>query len=165
MSIETIPNIGNVEFRPIQPEDGPAVVRYFEAITPEDIRMRFFGPLRALSTRQVEQATQLDPERELAYVVQDRTTSDLLSIGRLAFEPGTRRAEFAISVRSDMKGRGIGRFVIERIIALARERGISEIFGDILEENTTMLAFAKQLGFSLTNVAESAAIVRATYTL
>ena len=165
MSLETISSVGHVEFRPIRPDDRAALVRYFEAITPEDIRMRFFGPMRALSTKQLNRMTNVDPRRELAYVVVDHVTSDLLSIGRLAFEPGTERAEFAISVRSDMKGRGIGRFVMERIIAAARERGIAEIFGDILEENTTMLAFAKQLGFALTNVPESAAIVRATYKL
>ena len=165
MTVETLPNIGPVNLRPMRPDDGRALVRFFERSTPEDVRLRFLGPLRALSTRQVERFTHIDPEREVAYVVEEPATREFMSIGRLAIAPDSHRAVFAIAVRSDLKGRGIGRFVMAHLLDEARERGVEEIFGDILDENTTMLAFARQLGFTLTNVPESAAIVRATYRL
>ncbi|HEX9464893.1 MAG TPA: GNAT family N-acetyltransferase [Alphaproteobacteria bacterium] len=165
MLVETLTRFGPVNLRPIHPKDGGALVRYFERLTPEDVRFRFFGPMRELSPRQVERFTHVDHEREIAQVVEDPETGDLLAVGRLAFDPGGRRAEFAISVRSDLKGRGLGRFVIAHLIERARQRGVEELFGDILEENTTMIAFAKELGFTMTRVPESAAIVRAVYRL
>jgi acetyltransferase len=165
MTVETLSRIGPVNLRPIRPDDGPGLVRYFEHLTPEDVRFRFFGPLRELSTVQIEQVTHVDQQREFAEVVEDPKTGDLLAVGRLAFRTDPHRAEFAISVRSDVKGRGLGRFVIRRLMNLARQRGVEEIFGDILEENTRMVAFAKELGFTITRVPESAAILRATYKL
>lgn len=165
VSVETLARIGPVNLRPILPKDGDALVRYFERLTPEDVRFRFFGPMRCLSTKQVERFTRLNHDREIAQVVEDPATGDFLAVGRLAFDAAGRRAEFAISVRSDLKGRGVGRFVIAHLIDRARKRGVEEIFGDILAENTTMIAFAKELGFTITRVPESAAIVRAVYKL
>jgi acetyltransferase len=165
MTVETLSRIGRVNLRPIRPDDGPGLVRYFEHLTPEDVRFRFFGPMRALSTEQVRRFTHVDQEHEIAQVATDPASDEFLAVGRLAFRQDPHRAEFAISVRSDLKGRGLGRFVIKRLVEMARERGVTEIFGDILEENTTMVAFARELGFTVDRVPESAAILRATYKL
>jgi acetyltransferase len=133
-------------------------------MTPEDVRLRFFASLRALSTRQLERLTQVDGERETAFVLEasEGRPSEILSIGRLAVPPEEQgRAEFAVTVRSDLKGRGIGRFMLTHLIDEARRRGLSEIFGDILEENAAMLALSRELGFTLAPIAESPAIIRA----
>jgi acetyltransferase len=166
--VESLPTIGKVIVRPVRPEDGTALASYFERMTPEDVRMRFFAPIRSLTTRQLARFTQIDYDREMAFVMESTaqtTPPDLLGIARLAADPDNRHAEFAISVRSDLKAKGIGRMIMARLIEYARQRGIGEMFGDILEENTTMLDFCRKMGFSLAVVPESAAIVRATLKL
>jgi len=167
MPLDAVPGLGPMRLRPIRAEDAAALVRYFERLTAEDVRLRFFAPLRSLSTRQVERFTQVDGERETAFVLEapEEGRPEILSIGRLAKTQEGPRAEFAVSVRSDLKGRGIGRFMLTYLIEQARQRGFNEIFGDMLEENEAMLALSRELGFTLTPVAESSAIIRATHAL
>lgn len=167
MPLDAVPGLGPMRLRPIRADDAAALVRYFERLTPEDVRLRFFAPLRSLSTRQVERFTQLDGERETAFVLEapEGGRPEILSVGRLAKAPEGARAEFAVSVRSDLKGRGIGRFMLTYLVEQARQRGFGEIFGDILEENEAMLALSRELGFALAPVAETSAIIRATRAL
>ncbi len=164
MPLDALPGLGPVRLRPVRADDGPALVRYFERLTPDDVRLRFFAPLRSLSTRQLEQVTRADGMRESAFILEasEGGQPEILSVARLAAAAGERRAEFAISVRSDLKGRGIGRFMLTQLIQEARRRGLEEIFGDMLEENEAMLALSRQLGFSLAPVTETASIIRAT---
>lgn len=168
MPLDAPPGLGPVRLRPIRVDDGPALVRYFEKLTVEDVRLRFFAPMRALTTRQLERFTHLDDARETALVLEapEEGRDEILSVARLAVPPQEEgHAEFAISVRSDLKGRGFGRFMLRHLVGQARERGLKEIFGDILEENKAMLALAKELGFTLDLVADAPAIVRATLVL
>ncbi|MBV8538520.1 MAG: N-acetyltransferase [Alphaproteobacteria bacterium] len=167
MPLDSVPGLGPMRLRPIRPDDAAALVRYFERLTPEDVRLRFFAPLRSLSTREVERFTRVDGERETALVLEaaEAGRPEILSIGRLARAPEGTRAEFAVSVRSDLKGRGIGRFMLTHLVEEARRRGFGEIFGDILEENEAMLALSRELGFALAPVVENAAIIRATRAL
>jgi acetyltransferase len=167
MPLDAVPGLGPMRLRPIRAEDAAALVRYFERLTAEDVRLRFFAPMRSLSTRQVERFTRVDGERETAFVLEgsEGGRPEILSIGRLAKAAEGTRAEFAVSVRSDLKGRGFGRFMLTHLVEQARQRGFGEIFGDILEENEAMLALSRELGFALVPVAENSSIIRATRAL
>jgi acetyltransferase len=67
---------------------------------------------------------------------------------RLMAEPDRERAEYSVLVRSDLKGRGLGRRLMEAMVAHARDQGIGEIYGDVLRENVAMLRLAERLGFA-----------------
>jgi len=142
---ENVAGFGSLRMRPVRPEDAPAIVRYFEQLTPEDVRLRFFTPMRELSPALLARLTQIDYDREMAFVLLD-ATSGILGVARLAADPDNLKAEFAVSVRSDLKGRGLGRFLMQALVGYARSRGIREIFGDVLQGNTLMLALARDLG-------------------
>ena len=168
MPLDAPPGLGPVRLRPIRADDGPALVRFFEKLTAEDVRLRFFAPLRALSTRQLRRFVELDSKRETALVLEapEEGQQEILSVARLAVPAGEEgRVEFAVSVRSDLKRRGIGRLMLQHLLDQAATRGFNEIFGDILEENEAMLALSRELGFKLAPVAENAAIIRATRVL
>ncbi len=162
---ETIPSIGPALLRPVRPEDENAFVRFFESLSPEDVRLRFFAPLRELPRTQLVRLTQIDYDREMAFVLETRSgtaTSDILGVVRIAADPDNQRAEFALTVRSDLKGRGLGTLLLGRMLDYARDRGTGEVFGDILAENTLMLALCRQLGFEITQLVETTGIFRAT---
>jgi acetyltransferase len=83
-------------------------------------------------------------------------------VARIAADPDNARAEFAVTVRSDLKGHGAGRFLMQRIGAYAKKRGIGELFGDILAENTSMLALCRELGCSISSAPHDQSLMRAT---
>jgi len=153
---------GPATLRAVRPDDGPALQRFFERLTPEDIRLRFFAPLRELPDGHMARLLNVDPERELALVLEREGEGEVLAIGRIACERGVpERAEFAVTVRSDLQGRRIGTYFLNRLIDFARERGVTEIYGDILAENAAMISVVEELGFRVEPLEETTAIRRA----
>jgi acetyltransferase len=161
--------LGRLLLRPVRPEDAPMFRAAFDLMSPEDIRLRFFGPIKDMGHEMAARLTQIDYDREMALIVVRPEEAELgarfLGVVRIAADPDNRRAEFAITVRSDLKGRGIGRFLMRRIVAYAKGRGIGEIFGDILSENQPMLDLSRRLGFTIAELSADHGIVRATLVL
>jgi len=146
-----------ITLRPIRPEDGPAHVRFFESLNEEDVRYRMFVRMRELSPQQLARFTQIDYDREMALIA-TRPGPDgepeTLGVVRAVSDPDNVRAEFAVTVRSDLKGMGLGRVLMEHIIAYCRARGTAEIVGDALPQNTRVLRLVKSLGFETEQVPE-----------
>ncbi len=162
--VEQLPGLGSALLRPVRPEDEQAFVRLFDRLSAEDVRLRFFAPLREMPRRQLARLTQIDYDREMAFVLEASgpEQGEILGVVRIAADPDNQRAEFAVTVRSDLKGRGIGTLMLSRMLDYARDRGIAEVFGDILGENTMMIALCRDLDFALAALPEGGGIVRAS---
>ncbi len=147
----TLPDGQQLLLRPIRPEDAsPLHVMVDEKTTVEDRRLRFFATIRTISPELCARLTQIDYDREMALVALDPAApSDdaFWGVVRVASDPDRQRAEYAILVRSDRKGRGLGRILMQTILDYARAEGIGEVFGIVLSENRGMLALAEELGF------------------
>jgi acetyltransferase len=135
--------------RPIRPEDELLYRRFFAGVTDQDLRLRFFSPVRTSSHSFVARFTQIDYARAMAFIAIDETTGQMLGVARLHANATYESGEYAILVRSDLKGRGLGWLLMQTIIAYARAEGLRGIEGQVLAENTTMLAMCKELGFSV----------------
>ncbi len=137
--------------RPILPEDEPLVHHMVENQTPEDLRLRFFAPLKRLSHQAAARLTQMDYDREMGLVAlgPDPESGKTIMYGvvRINADPDNVRAEYAVMVRSDMKGQGLGHQLMRKILEYARTRGIKEVYGEVLRENTNMLGMCRALGF------------------
>lgn len=137
--------------RPVRPEDAEAHAEMFRRLTPEDVRWRFFSQLRELPAVQIARLTQIDYDREMAFVAVRRHpdgAEDMLGISRLIREADGERAEFAVVVDRAMKGQGLGRHLMQRLFDWAAATGIAEITGQVLADNAPMLAFIRALGFA-----------------
>ncbi|MCF8470557.1 MAG: GNAT family N-acetyltransferase, partial [Parvibaculum sp.] len=135
--------------RPIRPEDAPLTDDLLAHTDPEDVRLRFLSPLRKLPRQLAARLTQIDYDREMAFVVfTDETRAEAAAVGRLSEDPDRERAEFAILVRSDLHGRGLGYALMLKLIDYAGKRGVGEIFGHVLRENRSMLNMCDELGFT-----------------
>lgn len=148
----------NVVLRPIRPEDELAHREFFSRLQPEDVRLRFFVVVRALSKKQFARLMQIDYDREMAFIASARTADgrpETLGVVRVVADPDNAQAEFAIIVRSDLKGKGLGSILAEKMIRYCRGRGIKELYGDILSENKAMLALARKLGFHVASCPEA----------
>jgi acetyltransferase len=115
-------------------------------LTAEDIRLRFFGPVRELTHEMAARLTQIDYDREMALLLLDG--EELLGVGRLAADPGFEQAEFALVVASDRQRRGYGELLLREVLGYAKSRGIKRVLGHILRENRRMLELSKRLGFA-----------------
>lgn len=136
--------------RPIRPEDAEAHGAFFARLSPEDVRYRFFTPLRALTPEQMARLTQVDYQREIAFIAQRPGSGETVGVARLVREEmDGAEAEFAIVLEPSVKKKGLGRLLMQEIFAWARSQGISEIVGQVLADNTPMIHFVRSLGFSL----------------
>jgi acetyltransferase len=152
-----------LEVRPIRPEDAGAHAALFRRLTPEDVRYRFFSLLRDLSAEQIARMTQIDYDREMAMIAV--SGDQILGVARLVREPSGSDAEFAIVVDPAVKGKGVGRHLMERIIAWGRAKRLETISGQILADNARMLAFIRHLGFEIRRIPGESDVVEARLTL
>lgn len=136
-----------VLLRPVRPGDEPLLQDLFVHMTHEDQRLRFFAPMRMLSHELAARLSRLDYDREMALIALHDGAP--LGVARYAASDDPRRAEFAVAVRSDWKGRGIGYVLMTHLVDAARAAGIREVFGDVLHENKPMLDMCRALGFLL----------------
>ena len=109
--------------------------------------MRFFQALHQLPDHLARRLTQIDYDREMAFVVIDEASAEGVGVVRLALDPDRQRGEYAIIVRSDRHGTGLGFRMMQEIIAYARTAGARQVYGDVLSENRAMLDMAAELGF------------------
>jgi acetyltransferase len=139
---------GQMIVRPIRPDDEPSYTRFFAAISPDDVRLRFFSGRRSFPHTFVAHLTQIDYAREMAFVAIDNRSRELLGVSRLVLDPDLTHGEFGILVRSDMQARGIGWQLMEALLKYARSEGVKEVKGIVHVENKNMLEMAHQLGFA-----------------
>lgn len=139
-----------VTIRPIRPEDEAQHLRFLGKLNAEDIRMRLFQARSELPRSELARLTQIDYDREMAFIaeaIDADGTPETLGVARTICDPDNVEAEFALLVRSDLKGGGLGAMLFEQLIAHARSRGTQRLAGLILRENTRMLKLSRAMGF------------------
>ena len=135
--------------RPIRPEDEPLIHEMLKHVTMQDLRLRFFAPMKEFSHEFIARLTQLDYARAMAFVAFDEASNELVGVVRIHSDSVYESGEYAILLRSDLKGRGLGWTLMQMIIEYARSEGLKAISGDVLSENTVMLAMCRSLGFEV----------------
>jgi acetyltransferase len=154
-----------ITIRPIRPEDAQAHTAFFARLSPQDIRYRFFSAIRELSPEQTVRLTQVDYDREMAFIAVRNATNETVAVARLACDPDGRSGEFAVIVQADMKGRGLASHLMHRLIDWGRQQGLREIEGQILADNHPMLAFVRHLGFTVHRMADDPEVMEAKLAL
>ena len=135
--------------RPIRPEDEPAIHELLRHVTPEDLRLRFFAPMKEFTHPFIARLTQLDYARAMAFVAFDEASNELVGMVRIHSDSIYESGEYAILLRSDLKGRGLGWALMQLIIEYTKSEGLKVIFGDVLQENRIMLQMCRDLGFEV----------------
>ncbi len=136
--------------RPIRPEDEPSHRAFVESLRPEDLRLRFFSVRRSLPRSELARLVQIDYAREMAFIALAPGADgvpETLGVVRAVADPDNREAEFAVIVRSDLKGRGLGDLLMTKILRYLRGRGTARVVGDVLHENKAMRDLALRHGF------------------
>jgi RimJ/RimL family protein N-acetyltransferase len=135
--------------RPVRPDDEPLILDLLQHVSREDLRLRFFDSIKEFSHSFLVRLTQLDYARAMAFVAFDETSGDILGVVRLHCDPAGERGEYAILLRSDLKGRGLGWALMQMMIEYGKSEGLKQIIGQILHENAVMLKMCRELGFEV----------------
>ncbi len=166
----TVRDGSTLHLRPIRPQDAASLNAMIARCDPHDIRMRFFTALKSLPSALAARLTQIDYDREMAFVALDPSTAhlecpDVVGVVRLMSQPNLRKAEYAVIVRSDMKGKGLGFILMQLIITYAKQMGIQTLIGEVLAENKAMLLMCEELGFVKRVDEEDNAVMRVSLDL
>ncbi len=140
----------SLTLRPIRPEDEAQHLAFLGQLDPEDIRMRVFYSRRSIERSELARLTQIDYEREMAFLAveqDDAGAEQTLGVVRAIADPDNIAAEFGIIIRSDLKGGGLGRILMDKMVRYARDKGTQRLIGTVISENKPMLLLAHELGF------------------
>lgn len=140
-----------VLLRPIRPEDETTHQAFDNALSREDRYKRYFGERPQFSHEQMARLTQIDYEREMAFIATAKTVNGFETLGvvRAQRDIDNTEAEFAIAIRSDMKNTGLGTRLLEKMVNYCREQGTHELKGSTMLENSGMANLARKLGFTV----------------
>jgi|SRR6202790_680972 len=135
--------------RPIRPDDDLLIRDLLAHVSKEDLRLRFFDSIKEFSHEFIASLTHLDYTRAMAFVAIDEASNETLGVVRLYTDSSREASEYAILLRSDLKGRGLGWALMQLIIDYAKSEGLKRIDGQILQENSVMLKMCRELGFEI----------------
>ena len=160
VEVVTLKNNTQATLRPIKPEDEQAHQAFDQSLNKEDRYKRFFGELPQFNHDQLAKMTQIDYDREMAFIVCQRFEGKTRTLGvsRVIMDPDNLHAEFAIVVRSDCQGLGLGRILMTAAINHCKRQGVESIEGITLPENTGMIELARKLGFKISRDFEEGSI-------
>ena len=140
-----------ITIRPVRPEDEPAHRAFIDSLAPDDMRMRFFHSRPRLERTELARLVQIDYTREMAFIATADDASgalQTLGVARAIADPDNVQAEFGIILRADLKGRGLGRLLLQRLITYQRAAGTLRLVATILAENEGIRALGRRLGFT-----------------
>jgi len=141
-----------LQVRPIRPEDGERLQSFYAQCSPADLRLRFFLARREVPRSELARYCQIDYEREMTFVALDGES--IAGEVRAVCDPDNAEAEFAVQVASGWQRRGLGRLLMEKLIAYLRARGTGAVTGQCLQENQGMIKLARDLDFTVQSAPE-----------
>lgn len=159
----SLPSGLSLLIRPVRPEDEPLFQKFFKRISEEDFRLRFFAQVKEFDHVFLARLVQIDYARSMAFLALDKVTGEMLGVARLHADDNHEVAEYAILVRSDLKGRGLGWSLMQLVLEYAKASGISRIFGKVLRNNMGMLQMCRELGFEISPDAEDPEVLSVNY--
>lgn len=150
-SHETTADNDHIFIRPVKPEDAPLLVDLFNVLSTKSIYYRFFSPIKELKPDMLARFTQIDYDREIALVAIDESANPerILAVARIIGDPDGKKGEFSIVVGDPWQGKGIGSFLLKRVLNIAESRGFENVMGLVLKENKNMIEMGKKLGFKI----------------
>lgn len=135
--------------RPVRPDDELCIKSLLEHVTKEDLRLRFFSSIKDFSHLFLARLANLDYRTAMAFIAFDESTHETLGVVRVHADAAHTAGEYAIVLRSDLKGRGLGWALMRMMIDYSKSEGLTMIRGQVLQQNSVMLKMCRELGFTV----------------
>ena len=146
--------------RPVKPEDEPLVREMLASLSEATLRERFFQTIKAISHEMLIKLCNIDYDREMTMVaeVRENGARKIIGVAGLMVEPDSKSGEYAVVVREQYHGKGIGYKLVDVLIGIAQEKGLEEFYGIVLADNRKMLRVCQKLGFTIRPLQEEDAV-------
>lgn len=141
----------NITVRPIRPEDAKIELEFVHNLSPESKYFRFMQALHELTPQMLMRFTQIDYDREMALIAVAETGEKETEIGvaRYVTNPDGESCEFAIVIADEWHKKGLGSHLLNKLIQIARMKGLYIIDGEVLASNKPMLDLVQAFGFNI----------------
>lgn len=136
-----------VRIRPVRALDSERVQNFVRGLSEQSRRTRFMSNIKELSEEVLVNFTRLDYSRDMALLMINQE-HDILGIARYAADPDLSACEFAVTVSDAHQGKGIATILMNSLFYVARQQGFKTMYGEVLANNTNMLAMSAKLGFT-----------------
>ncbi len=138
--------------RPVKHTDGPLLKRFFYTLSPESVYNRFLSPIHEITDEQVRPFVEIDYDQRMAIAAVRRTDQEeeILGVARYFRHETGHGADVAVVVSDAVQNQGLGSLLLNRLIEVARSRGITHFTSTVDPQNMRLLHFAKALGFKRT---------------
>jgi len=157
----------HVHLSPVRPQDADAERDFVGALSLTSRYRRFHFGLRELTPEQSRAMTEIDQHHHVAFVGRpsEGPQAPIVADARYVLRADSADAEFAIAIADGWQGAGLGRALLTRLLAHAREQGVRRLFGEVLWSNPAMLALARSMGAQVMRNPGDATSVRVTFAL
>jgi len=136
-----------LSLRPVRPQDAPGLIAMIDRSQPRDVRFRFGGAMRHLSPELAANLSQIDYDRQMAFVA-EQAGGAIVGVARLVADPEGETAEFALMVESDRQEQGLGRLLMKTLLDYAQHRGLRQVWGQVARANDRMLELCAAFDFA-----------------
>ena len=148
-TLRTLKNGVSVVFRPIECVDKTKFQDFFKSLSAASVHFRFFGIIKELPNETVEKYCNLDYKQEMAIVAEPKSEGKIVGVVRLVLDSDRRQGEFALVVADAWQGLGLGIELLNYIIKVARDYGLSEIHCFVSSDNKRMVLLAEKVGLKV----------------
>lgn len=132
--------------RPVLPTDEKVLDALFDRVSPSDLHFRFLSSMRHVDHARIASMVNLDYDHTISFIAFDGA-GEPIATAMLAADPGSEDAEIALSVRSDMKGRGVGWTLLQHVIRYGKARGFENIRSIESRQNSETIGLERNAGF------------------
>jgi RimJ/RimL family protein N-acetyltransferase len=130
-------------------DDAALYPDFLSNVTAADLRLRFLASMREVSHALLDKLIHYDPAHAMAFIAVDELSREMLGVVRLHDDTSGESAEFAILVRSGLKGHGVGWLLMKHMLEFSRHKGLKTVRGQVLSKNASMIAMCAELGFHI----------------
>jgi GNAT superfamily N-acetyltransferase/acyl CoA:acetate/3-ketoacid CoA transferase beta subunit len=141
----------NVQFRLIRPDDADRIKELFYDLSEESIYFRFLTPLRSLRRQTLQDFYNVDQDRDISIVAvistdDEKEVEEIIGAGRYLLDRSKNEAEFALLVQDDYQGRGVGTFLLNHLMRIAKSKGVKRFIAYVHPQNQKMVRFIHKTG-------------------
>jgi len=149
-----------IYFRPVRPTDERGIQDLFYSLPKQDVYLRYFQHLTALPHKIAQPMVAIDYMDRMAIVgvvgkEEPENKEQIIAVGRYIRNPHTNLAEVAFTTHNAWQKKGIGTFLLDYLITIAREHNIRGFTADVLRTNVAMMRVFTQCGYTLKTILES----------
>ncbi|MCK4483728.1 MAG: GNAT family N-acetyltransferase, partial [Candidatus Thorarchaeota archaeon] len=141
----------NVQFRLIRPDDADRIKELFYDLSEESIYFRFLTPLRSLRRQTLQDFYNVDQDRDISIVAvistdDEKEVEEIIGAGRYLLDRSKNEAEFALLIEDEYHGRGIGTFLLNHLMRIAKSKGVKRFIAYVHPQNQKMVRFIHRTG-------------------